>query len=575
MLLFMLNYAQSIKKSVMILAGLVLVSAGLLQGQIVTNVVTPSPAQPAPDSTSAAPTASTDTNAPAASPSSIPVAPIATPESVSPPAPTSTPAPATPTETTATVTPPANSGNAVSVGDLDTPGWQILAALMTFGALGGFVLYFCGLTRARNCGHTSVLLLVGTIFSLIGYWMGGFAVQNGGVGDAHAAVAYSVISGGTNGLDHELGLMVSGHHWGLMGNSGFFLAADPGSISGITALFLGQAALLAIAVAAALGASLERGRLMAMAIVAFLAGTLIYPLFANWVWGGGWLAELGREYGLGHGFVDLAGAGVVHETAGTLALVIAVVLGPRHGRFGRDKAARPVPGHNVPFIIFGTLLLLLSWTATNAFAGTGVYDFAILSAGVAAVNTLLAAGGGFLASFFLAAWRKRLEPAFLCRGLLGGAVASCGCSAMIDPWAALVIGLGAGVIVPAAMAGLEQQRIDDPVGATAVHGACGVWGVLATGLFANGALSGPGLNGVDGPVRGLLFGGAWHQLAAQALGAAACFVTVFLLGYASLTLIQKIVGARVALSEENEGLDWTQTGALGYQGDDEPEEGKR
>jgi len=132
----MLNYAQSIKKSVMILAGLVLVSAGLLQGQIVTNVVTPSPAQPAPDSTSAAPTASTDTNAPAASPSSIPVAPIATPESVSPPAPTSTPAPATPTETTATVTPPANSGNAVSVGDLDTPGWQILAALMTFGALG-------------------------------------------------------------------------------------------------------------------------------------------------------------------------------------------------------------------------------------------------------------------------------------------------------------------------------------------------------------------------------------------------------------------------------------------------------
>jgi Amt family ammonium transporter len=571
MLFFMLNYAQSIKKPVMIAAGLALVSAGLLQGQIVTNVVTPSPAQPTSDSTNAPSAASADTNAPATFSSSIPVAPIATPESVSPPA----PAPATPSETTATTAPPANSGNAVSVGDLDTPGWQILAALMTFGSLGGFVLYFCGLTRAKNCGHTSALLLVGAIFSLIGYWMGGFAVQNGGVGDAHAAVDASILSGGANGLDHELGLMVSGHHWGLMGNSGFFLAADPGSISGIAALFLGQAALLAIAVAAALGASLERGRLVAMAIVAFLTGTLIYPLFANWVWGGGWLAELGREYGLGHGFVDLAGAGVVHETAGTLALVIAVVLGPRHGRFGRDKVSRPIPGHNVPFIIFGTLLLLLSWAATNAFVGTNIFTFSVPSAGVAAVNTLLAAGGGFLASFFLAAWRKRPEPALLCRGLLGGAVASCGCSAIIDPWAALVIGLGAGLIVPAAMAGLEQQRIDDPVGATAVHGACGVWGVLATGIFANGALSGPGLNGVDGPVRGLLFGGAWHQLAAQVLGAGTCFVTVFLLGYASLTLIQKIVGLRAALSEENEGLDWTQTGALGYQADDESDEGKK
>jgi Amt family ammonium transporter len=194
---------------------------------------------------------------------------------------------------------------------------------------------------------------------------------------------------------------------------------------------------------------------------------------------------------------------------------------------------------------------------------------------VAAVNTLLAAGGGFVVSFFLAAWRRRPEPALLCRGLLGGAVAASGCSAIIDPGSAFVIGLGAGVIVPAAMAGLEQRRIDDPVGATAVHGACGVWGVLATGLFADDALSGPGLNGVDGPVRGLLFGGAWHQLAAQAIGAATCFVTVFLLGGASLALIQYILGNRVALTEENGGLDWPQTGALGYQPDDEPDEMKR
>ena len=106
-----------------------------------------------------------------------------------------------------------------------------------------------------------------------------------------------------------------------------------------------QATLLAIALAAALGAGLERGRLLALAIAAFLIGAFIYPLFANWVWGGGWLAKLGREYGLGHGFVDVAGAGVVHETAGTLALVIAIVLGPRYGRFGRDKSSA---GHSGP-----------------------------------------------------------------------------------------------------------------------------------------------------------------------------------------------------------------------------------
>jgi Amt family ammonium transporter len=194
---------------------------------------------------------------------------------------------------------------------------------------------------------------------------------------------------------------------------------------------------------------------------------------------------------------------------------------------------------------------------------------------VAAVNTLLAAGGGFIVSFFLAAWCGRPEPALLCRGLLGGAIAGSGCSAIIDPGSAFVIGLGAGVIVPVAMACLELRGIDDPVGATAVHGACGVWGVLATGLFADGALSGPGLNGVDGPVRGLLFGGAWHQLAAQAIGAATCFVTVFLLGSASLALIHYILGNRVALAEENEGLDWPQTGALGYQPDDEPDDVKR
>jgi Amt family ammonium transporter len=185
---------------------------------------------------------------------------------------------------------------------------------------------------------------------------------------------------------------------------------------------------------------------------------------------------------------------------------------------------------------------------------------------------LLAASGGLMISFLQAAWRKgRPEPARLCRGLLGGAVASCGGAGLIDPWAAFVIGCIAGLLVQAAVVYLENKRIDDPVGAVAVHGAGGAWGVLAVGLFANGA-EGVGLNGVALPVRGLFFGGAWHQLAAQVIGCVTGFVIVYVLGYACISLVQKILGLRVDLAAEANGLDWPEVGALGYQGDVEPED---
>jgi len=434
------------------------------------------------------------------------------------------------------------------------------------------LLYHCGLTRAKNCGHTATLLLVGMAFAWTGYWAGGFAVQTGGVGDAHAALAEPILAVGRNALDHELGFTIQGHHWGLMGSAGFFLTTEHISSNGVAALFFGQAALLVIAVAAALGAALERGRLLAMAVSAFLIGAFIYPLLANWVWGGGWLAELGRDGGLGHGFIDVAGAGVVHETAGTLALVIALVLGPRYGRFGRDNTSRTIPGHNVPFLILGTLVLLVAWTSVNAFAGADPATLSAPDAGLAAVNALLGAAAGMVVTFFLAGWRKeRPTPVLLCRGLLAGVVAVSACSSLIDPWAAFLMGAIAGLIATGVAALLQRQRIDDPAGAVAIHGAGGAWGVLATGFFANGT-SGMGMNDVEGPVRGLLFGGAWHQLAAQVIGCVTGFGVVFILGYAGLALIQKILGTRVNLVDEADGLDWPQIGAFGYQPDVDPED---
>ena len=447
---------------------------------------------------------------------------------------------------------------------------NILAILLTLSSLAGFLLYQTGQTRAKNCAHTSVLLLLGVVFGWVGYWVGGFAVQTGGIGDAHAALALPLAAAEQSALDHELSLNVLGHHWGLMGSSGFFLETDSSTQGEVAALFLSQAVLLAMTLAAALSGALERGRLLAMAVVAFVIGAIIYPLLANWIWGGGWLAELGREFGLGHGVVDLAGAGVVHETAGVIALAITVVLGPRQGRFTRNKITG-IPGHNVPFTLVGSFLLLVAWVA-SAVVGVGGISPSGASAGLAAANVLLGAAGAVLISVFVGAWRKqRANPARLTRALLCGAVSLCGGSAFFDPWAAFVIGLGAGLLVDFMAARLVQSQVDDPVNAVAIHLTGGIWGLLAVGLFANG-VSGQGLNGISFAVRGLFFGGRWYQLAAQALGSAADFVVVFVLAYFLLHVVQKILGDRVPLRDELQGLDWIQVGALGYQPDVESDD---
>jgi Amt family ammonium transporter len=503
--------------------------------------------------------ADTSTNipvaAPMAVPADIPVAPIAAPATppVAAPIPTATIAPSVPPELSALARPaPVRLIHSSAL-----PGW-LIGQLLSLAAVGGFIAYYCGLTRAKNCGHTCTVLLLGVMFGLTGFWISGFAVQTGGLEDAHAALLVPVSATTLGGLDHELGFMMGGHHWGFMGSDGFFLNTDAETRNGTATLFLGQAILLALVVTVALGGALERSRLLAMAISAFLIGALIYPLFANWVWGGGWLAELGREFGLGHGLVDLAGAGVIHLTAGTLALVFTLELGPRYGRFGRNHAVTAIPGHNIPFVILGSAAILLSFTAINAVAYPGQAGEES-AGGISAVNTLLGAAGGLLATFFYSFYKRhRPDPAGLCRGLIGGAVA------------AFVIGAVAAAAVQGTVEMLERRRIDDPVGVVAVHGAGGAWGLVAVGLFANSS-SGAGINGVSGPVRSLFFGHDGLQLVAQILGCLVCFAVVFGLGYGCVTLMQKIVGIRVDVADETSGLDLPKLGVLGYQADAEVE----
>lgn len=546
--------------------GLIFFSSAALRAQTETNADLPGPGAiaqkvTAPPATNAPPgpattsTLTPEPSAPAASPASPATsdvsAPMAPPTLAEAPAPESIPKP--------------------------VPVWNVagsvLGAVMALGSLVGFILYYCGLTRAKNSGHTVTVLLVCALVGLLGFWIGGFALQCGGMGDSHAALMQPPDRTTASALDYEIGW----HHWGLMGSAGFFLATDDASRNSLAVLFLAQAAMVLIAIAAALGGVLERARMLAMVFCAYLVGFVIYPLFANWTWGGGWLAETGRELHLGNGFVDPGGAGVVHETAGVLALVLAVVLGPRHGRFRRGSSAMAIPGHNVPFLVLGSVILLISWMAANGFIfGSLPADPTLPAppscAGLAAINTLLAAIGGMLASFIHAsAVKASPEPARLCRGLLGGAVSACGCAGLVDPWAAFLTGCLAGLLVQFALEQMERHHIDDPAGAAAVHGAAGAWGVIATGLFANGS-GGFGLNGVPQTVRGFFFGGGLHQLGAQLIGAVTGFALVCLLGYLAFGFVQKILGLRVDLDEETGGLDLSETGALGYQGDVEPEE---
>ena len=292
-------------------------------------------------------------------------------------------------------------------------------------------------------------------------------------------------------------------------------------------MFLFSALFMDTAATIPTGALAERWRFSAFLIYALFMSMVLYPLYGNWVWGGGWLSALGRAAGLGHGHVDFAGSSVVHMTGGVTALAGAIVLGPRSGKFRRDGTIAAIPGHNLPLAVMGTMVLAFGWFGFNAGSTLAAADPRIATI---AVNTLLASAAGALGALVFV-WNvaKKPDVGMICNGLLGGLVAITASCAFVSPAAAVLIGAVAGLLVAWTVIVLERRfRVDDPVGAIAVHGACGAWGALALGLFADGTY-GFGWNGVAGPVRGLLFGDA-GQLVAQVIGVVANLVFVFARG---------------------------------------------
>jgi Amt family ammonium transporter len=288
---------------------------------------------------------------------------------------------------------------------------------------------------------------------------------------------------------------------------------------------------------------------------------VLYPLFANWVWGGGWLSALGVNFGLGHGDVDFAGSSVVHMTGGIAALAGVFVIGPRMGKFRKDGTIGMIVGHNMPMVVMGTFVLAFGWFGFNAGSTLAASEPRIAEI---AVNTALSSATGAITSMSVV-WHRHRRPDIgtACNGLLGGLVAVTASCAFVAPAAAALIGVIAGLLVVWAVNVLESRaRIDDPVGAIAVHGVCGAWGALAVGLFADGSF-GEGWNGVSGPVRGLLFGDP-GQFIAQSVGVVTNAAVVFGAAFLFFRAVERLVGNRVVPEVESTGLDELEMGSDAY-----------
>jgi Amt family ammonium transporter len=431
--------------------------------------------------------------------------------------------------------------------------WTLIAGFLVMFMQAGFALVETGFTRAKNVAHTMTMNFIVYAIGLFGYWVCGYALQMGGVG----AVA---TLGGTPGLNHEFTISLFGKTFGLFGLKGFFLSGDTYDV-GVFALFLFQMVFMDTAATIPTGAMAERWKWSSFVTFSFVLSMFVYPIFANWVWGGGWLSQLGANFGLGHGHVDFAGSSVVHMVGGLAALAGAIVLGPRIGKFNKDGSANPIPGHNLPMAIAGTFILAFGWFGFNAGSSLAGTDLRIA---VAAVNTMLASATGALAAMFYV-WIRygKPDPSMMVNGMLAGLVAITAPCAFVNAPAAALIGAIAGVLVVAAVFFIERVlKIDDPVGAIAVHLVNGAWGVLALGLFADGSY-GDGFNGVPGTVRGLFYGDA-SQFAAEVIGVMACVAFCFPAFYLTMKAIGATIGNRVPADVEIEGLDLEEMGLLGY-----------
>ena len=440
--------------------------------------------------------------------------------------------------------------------------WTLITGYLVLFMQAGFALLTCGLVRKKNAGHLMMLNFAAYVFAFLAYYAVGYAFQFGAV----AVNAAPTNLGGTPTLNHFL---LGGGAWGFLGGKGFFLSG-PAYDAGSNVLTLFEVVFMETAGYIIVGSICERINFWSFILCELFVGGILYPVFGCWVWGGGWMSQLGTTMNLGHGYVDFAGSTVVHAVGGFCAMALSVVLGPRLGKFGPDGKARAFPAHNLVYVVTGTFILLFGWMGFNPGSTLGATDLRI---SVIAINTNLAAVAG--AATAMLVWYfmfGKPDVTMACNGMLAGLVAITAPCAFVSPTSSVVIGILAGIVV--CMGVLFNDRvtkIDDPCGAISVHGFCGFLGAVCVGIFADGTY-GAGWNGVGATtylgqagmgVTGLLHGDS-RQFMVQLGGATLCAVWAFGATFIVFKIVNAIKSMRVTKEAEQDGLDVPEFGLLGY-----------
>ena len=407
--------------------------------------------------------------------------------------------------------------------------FTFLAVVLVFFMQGGFSLLEAGSTRMKNAGHIAGKTILTLGISVIAFWALGFGL---GFGNG-------------NGFFGTVGFFMSGDNMAASFESLAFSDVP------LTIKFVFHLAFAAVSLAIACGGMAERAKMSVYIVFGTLYTIIMYPVVAHWVWGGGWLAELGMQ--------DFAGSTVVHLTGATAALVATILLKPRIGKYNKDGKPNILPGHNQVYSVLGVIILWIGWFGFNpgstlSAMGDGFFGYVALTTNVAA-----AAGGVAALLISWAVLGKSDIPSML-NGVLAALVAITGACAFVEPWAALVIGALAGIITFFTAQYFDRKGIDDPIYAFSVHGIAGMWGAISTGLFATPELA----EKVGVGQAGLFYGGGFHQLGVQLLGLVGAFAFVLVMSFIILGGMKAVMGIRVTEEEETMGLDLSEHGTYGY-----------